>query len=205
MAPRFEWTVKKDTLLIKKYFMVTIDELAILLGTNRQAVIRRARHLNIPKKSQIPHLNKQYSETEIAFIVSNINKLSTAEVAEHLNRTEEAIRVFCKRRNIKINANSTWNRKQLQCLLENSQKLSIEELSQILDKTPQAIRKYANDLKIPLKKSSEVKPIRKWTQEEREYLLNNLHLKHHEIAKHIGRTAEAVARYASANGFLKLA
>jgi hypothetical protein len=205
MAPRFEWTLKKDKLLLNKYFNMTVQELATILGTNSKAVLRRARLLQIPKKTDIPELNKQYTETEIAFIVTKVNKIGVTEVATTLNRSEEAIRVFCKRRNIRITVHNLWTRKQIKYLNQNALKLSIEELAKDLGKSPQAIRKYANELNIPLRKATEPKPLRRWTPAEREYLENNLHLTHYEIGKSLGRTAEAVARYASSNGIYKAA
>lgn len=204
MASRFDWTTQSDNSLIKHYHTMSAEELAILLGVSKSAILRRARVLGIPKKSEESYSSKSYTQAEVLFILEKVNKIGVTAVANALKRSEEAIRIFCKRRKIKICFTPSWTAKQTKLLRTHGHMLNIEELSLKLGKSPQAIRKYANENSIPLAKNVQAGKSGPWTETEKVYLASNLHrLKHHEIAKHLGRTAEAVARYASSHGLTK--
>lgn len=203
MAARFEWTTQADNSLVKHYHTMSAEELAILLGASKSAILRRARILGIPKKSEETYSSKSYTQAEVIFILDKVNKIGVTAVSKALKRSEEAIRVFCKRRKIKISFSPSWTAKQNKFLRTYGHTLNIEELAAKLGKSPQAIRKYANENTIPLAKRVQTGKSGPWTETEKVYLASHLHLKHHEIAKHLGRTAEAVARYASAHGMTK--
>ena len=84
----------------------------------------------------MPH-NKHFTESEIQFIKDNYDKLSTKQIANHLDRTERSIRGKIERLGISLsslqrNQPFQWTDKQLQFLKENYTKLSDEKMSKVL-------------------------------------------------------------------------
>lgn len=202
MADRFLWGTRRDNYLIKHYHDMSASALAACFGISKSAVLRRARILGIPKKTETYH-HQPYTHAEIALILEKVNKVGVRAVADEINRSEQAIRVFCKRRNIRIKFSPNWSRAQTKYLKESGPSLTVEELAIKLKKSPLAIRKYANEHNITLAKSIRVGKPGPWSEADHAYLVANIHRPYHEIALHLGRTAEAVTKYASTKKLTK--
>lgn len=203
MAPRVKWQTSHDNYIIQNYHAMPASQLAEHLGVTKSALLRRARTLAIPKKSEDTYQRQRYTHAEKAFIIDNVNTMGPCEVGRALKRSEESIRIFCKRRKITIRFNPTWSISQIRFLKKHGMTMDLEQLAEHLQKNPQAIRKYANEHGIPIK-AKVLSPTRNlWSKTEKDYLETNRHLPHNEIAKQINRTTEAVAKFASQNHLLK--
>lgn len=202
MTNRFTWGTRRDNFLIKHYHDMSASELAAHFGITKSAVLRRSRKLGIPKKTETYH-HQPYTHAEMVLILEKVNKIGPAAVAAEINRTEQAIRVFCKRRKIRITFSPTWSKAQIKFIKANGPLLTVEQLAIELKKSPLAIRKYANEHEISLAKAIPKGKPGPWSETEEAYLKANCHLPYHVIAQHLGRTAEAVTKYASSKGFGK--
>lgn len=208
MSKRAQWTIAKDNFLIQYYHSMTSADLAQTLDASRQSVLRRARHLGIPKKTDDQCKHKRYTAAEKAFILDNVNKLGPVAVGDALNRSEESIRIFCKRRKINIIFHPTWTRRNTQYLKKHAMLISVHDIAKHLGKTAEAVRKYASQHGVALKTlGKEDRPIKRanrWSEADKAFLRKNKStMLHHEIAKHLERTPAAVTKFASENGFLK--
>lgn len=144
-----------------------------------------------------------YSADEHLFIVNHVAEHGTEYVAKALGRTAEAIRVYCKRRKIKI-PRTEWTEEEAKFLQSNLAIMNFDEIAKALGKTQSAVTKYANShglVRSGLSKSvSAVKP-KSWSADDIAYLKANVATKtFSEIASHLGRTESAVTKYANSAG-----
>lgn len=86
---------------------------------------------------------KPYTEEEKAYIKENVAKLGTEVVSRETGRTEEAIRVFCKRNKIAI-GRVQWREDEHAYLLKKIGTDTFAEIALALGKTESAVTKYAN-------------------------------------------------------------
>ena len=89
----------EENLLIRKHFaLIPDDELAAMLGRSVGSVRTQACHLGLRKleirrEHGVPLYNlRTYTPEALDFIKQNIGVLSAEELAEHLNKTPQAIR-----------------------------------------------------------------------------------------------------------------
>lgn len=85
----FKWTSHKIRILKECYKSedFTISDIAQLIDTTEPIVYSKAKELNLSKQRY-----KNYAEEEIDWLCENKDKLTIKEMAEYLNRSENAIR-----------------------------------------------------------------------------------------------------------------
>lgn len=144
-----------------------------------------------------------YSADEHLFIVNHVAEHGAEYVAKALGRTAEAIRVYCKRRKIKI-PRAEWTEEEVEFLQSNLAIMSFDEIAKALGKTQSAVTKYANShglVRSELSKSVSVVKRKSWSADDIAYLKANVATKtFSEIASHLGRAESAVTKYANSAG-----
>ena len=127
MTNRFIRGTRRDNYLTKHSHDMSATELAAHFGVTKSAVLRRERKLGIPKKTETYH--QPDKRAEIALILEKVNKIGPSAVVAELKRTEQAIRVFCKCRKIRITFSPTWSRSQIKFIKANGPLLTVEQLA----------------------------------------------------------------------------
>ena len=226
------WTPEEVQLLKDNYFTEPVKVIAETLGRSKDSVYFKASTLNLYRRKETK-LNKKrvilrknaqiprWSDEEINFLLTNDEKMTTAQIAKKLGRSYNA--VVIKRASLHsrgINApkvvstpikeapvtepkmnKMSWTVQEEDTLRELYAKTSLADIASKLGRSEAAVksRAYALEL-VPRKISSKYK----WSPAEIDYVRKNIDKKSMaEMAKYLGRSAGAVSNMAARNNICR--
>lgn len=132
--------------------------------------------------------NKPYTDDEKDFIRNNVFELGVSAVADKLNRTEEAIRVFAHKNNISV-GDISWSDEHTQYLIDNYQSKTAKEIGEFVGRSEGAVARKARDMGLSKRRG--------WTKEQEQYLIDNYqHMFYDDISRVLGKSNAAIRKKA---------
>ncbi|WP_287832193.1 hypothetical protein [Idiomarina sp.] len=143
------WTEEMDAYLVAHYHLKAASQIATELYTSKQAVLRRARKLGVKRKADSDSAERPtYSAEEDAYIKGFIEQQGIEAVAEHLNRSVNAIRKRAQRLGVSTASHmKALTEKEQQYLEQNLGVKSYAEIGQVLNRNADAVRWHARKLR----------------------------------------------------------
>jgi len=130
----------------------------------------------------------KWSEEDLNWLKENYIKLGPIECAKILNRTPESV-TSCANRNLNLVTENSWTPEEDIILLENYKQLGPTKCQALLNRSRGGIRSRAKILNITYGI-----PQRRWTQEDKNYLLNNWNkYSLEELSKKLDRTVVSIS------------
>lgn len=146
MAKFTIWTEEMDLTLLDEYEIKSATALAMELGVSKQALIRRARKIGVPKKAySLKAVKRNYLQSEDDFIRANVFELGVKAVAEKLNRSEEGIRGRAKRLGVSV-GDIKWTDEEKALLLKYYRTLTYGVIGLLVGKSEDAVGFYARSI-----------------------------------------------------------
>jgi transposase len=148
MAKHNVWSKSMDRYLKANYHKRTAREIAERLEVSKSAVLRRAKKLNLESKAYATTAERRvYSDDEIRFIQESAQKLSIEKIAEHLNRSSDAVRKKANRMNL-LTATKVkpFSEDELNFLRDNIGSMSYRGIATMLNRGEEQTRWYARKL-----------------------------------------------------------
>ena len=221
------WTKKELSFLRKNWMSKSCKEIAQALLKDERACYYKARQLKLRKrpgytvtKSKTSSIVSQrarvlrenikaprWTVSDVAFLRSNIGKMTDEEIAKHLGKTVPAI--YCKKRSLKKVKNmrpipdiikksvenkrfKAWTKEEESFLKKHYTTDSLESIAKHLGRTEDAVKTRAYTLGLINNGESRLK--NKWTRDEVKYLKKNINKKSYEqMGEYLGRSSAAIA------------
>lgn len=97
-------------------------------------------------KSMLPDGTvSMYSEADIAFVLSNYEKLTCSEIAEHIGRSTHSVRAFLSRRGVKTGRwSSPWDAVTTSFVMDNYKIMTGLEIAKAINKPLAAVYRFVN-------------------------------------------------------------
>lgn len=137
-----------DRYLKANYYKRTARQIAGRLEVSKAAVMRRAKRLSLGSKAYAATAERRaYTDDEIRFIQQNAQKLSIEKIAEHLNRSSDAVRQKANRMNL-LTATKVrpFTDDELNFIRDNIASMSYREIAAMLGRGEEQTRWYARRL-----------------------------------------------------------
>lgn len=96
-------------------------------------------YLEILQRVYIMKLNQRWTYSEIDYIRENYQLKSAVEMAQHLNRTERAVRGIMYRFNLVLNPRREWTEEEEEQLRQLAMKYHSSDIARKLNRTETAI------------------------------------------------------------------
>ena len=143
------WTDEMDAYLVAHYHSKAASQIATELQTSKQAVLRRARKLDVKRKTDSDSAERPtYSAEEDAYIKDSIEQQGIEAVAGHLNRSVNAIRKRAQRLGVSTASHVKALTEEEQKYLERNLGInSYAEIGQVLNRNADAVRWHARKLR----------------------------------------------------------
>lgn len=190
------WSEADSQFLLKKYKILGPTKCAAILKAPMPTVLHYAKKLNLRDTSRAPQ--KQWTQTDIAYITKNHGKKTITEMAAHLDRAETS--VYAKIRWLARQPGSTIKTKFPRLTEEekqhieklNKQKLADSRIAKIIHRSVNSVNLYLESKGLPSYKDGPPP----WTEEETAYLIKHYKLLGaKECSNHLpGRTIYAVQK-----------
>lgn len=143
------WTDEMDAYLVAHYDSKPASQIAIELKTSKQAVLRRARKLGVKRKTESDSAERPtYTPEEDAYIKDFVEQQGIEAVAEHINRSINAVRKRAQRLGVSTASHvKALTEDELQYLEQNLGVKSYAEIGQVLNRNADAVRWHARKLR----------------------------------------------------------
>jgi hypothetical protein len=143
------WTDEMDAYLVANYHSKPASQIATELQTSKQAVLRRARKLDVKRKTESDSAERPtYSAEEDAYIKDFVVEQGIEAVAEHLNRSINAIRKRAQRLGVSTASHvKALTDEEQKYLEQNIGVKSYAEIGQVLNRNADAVRWHARKLR----------------------------------------------------------
>ena len=148
MAKHNVWSKSMGRYLKANYYKRTARQIAGRLEVSKAAVMRRAKRLSLGSKAYAATAERRaYTDDEIRFIQQNAQKLSIEKIAEHLNRSSDAVRQKANRMNL-LTATKVrpFTEEELNFIRDNIASMSYREIAAMLGRGEEQTRWYARRL-----------------------------------------------------------
>lgn len=144
------WSLEEDRFLLENYNSMSDSKIGEHLNRTTVSVLKRRKRLDLIRESRIIDnpSEKTWSDEEIMFLCSNIDKLSYDEISKKINRSIRAVMVKASKLGI-VSDGSKWSENEDKVLLSNLHRTKYE-LSFLLNRTPKAIQHRCNGLGVKL-------------------------------------------------------
>lgn len=148
-AKHTDWTDEMDAYLVAQYHSKPASQIAAEIQTSKQAVLRRARKLGIKRKTESDSAERAtYSAEEDAYIKDFVAEHGIEAVAEHLNRSTNAIRKRAQRLDVSTASHvKALTDEEQQYLEQNLKVKSYAEIGQVLNRKADTVRWHARKLR----------------------------------------------------------
>ena len=148
MAKHNVWSKSMGRYLKANYYKRTARQIAGRLEVSKAAVMRRAKRLSLGSKAYAATSERRaYNDDELRFIQESVGKLSIEKVAEHLNRSSDAVRQKANRMNL-LTATKVrpFTEEELNFIRDNIASMSYREIATMLNRGEEQTRWYARKL-----------------------------------------------------------
>ena len=143
------WNDEMDAYLVAHYHSKPASQIATELQTSKQAILRRARKLDVKRKTESDSAERPtYTAEEDSYIKDFVAEQGIEAVAEHLNRSVNAIRKRAQRLGVSTARHvKALTDKEQQYLEQNLGVKSYAEIGQVLNRNADAVRWHARKLR----------------------------------------------------------
>lgn len=144
-----DWTDEMDAYLVAHYHSKPASQIAAELQTSKAAVLRRARKLGVKRKAESNSAERPtYTAEEDAYIKDFVEQQGIEAVAEHLNRSVNAIRKRAQRLGVSTASHvKALTDEEQKYLEQNLGVKSYAEIGQVLNRNADAVRWHARKLR----------------------------------------------------------
>lgn len=193
------WTAEQDKRLRKLYGTMTYEEMAPLIGRDKDSLSRRAIKLGLAPKKGSPKIEPRlWTEKEDRLMRQHYRRKTVKEIAGMLGRSTNSVQKRAQDLNIAGARNTQgaprkWAPEEDRIVRRHHKRLTPEEIAEKLGRTPGAVTARIKTLKLgppPKKREHDHRP---WLPEEEDLLRKEYgKVRGRDLAGKLGRSVRAI-------------